>query len=180
MGFIGRLLSFSRKESCLSTLLEGYCSVKVIHDLISGSRFRKASNCESLMKCMMITSEAEASIRSRQIRAWSLSPNANPFLLRGRLNPSHWHYRPLAWGFITCGWHETKGNTEVIDREDRRMQDTEEKETWTRRKSVRAHGTFWYKQRIIMLCFCPPLTLEENIWLLAKQLNAPLCSLASL
>lgn len=54
-GLIGRLLSFSRRESSLNTLLEGHCSVTVIHNLISGSRFRKAANWESLMKCLVTT-----------------------------------------------------------------------------------------------------------------------------
>lgn len=41
-GLIGRLLPFSRRESSLNTLLEGRCSVTVIHNLISGSRFRES------------------------------------------------------------------------------------------------------------------------------------------
>lgn len=81
--FIGRFLSFRRKESVLNTLLERHCSVTVIHNLISGSQFRKVSNWESLMKCLVVTSEVETSIRSRQIHAWSQSPNSNPFLLWG-------------------------------------------------------------------------------------------------
>ncbi|KAI3363687.1 hypothetical protein L3Q82_001311 [Scortum barcoo] len=50
-----RLLSFGRRESGLNTLLEGHCGATVTHNLISGSRFRKASNWESLMKCLVIT-----------------------------------------------------------------------------------------------------------------------------
>lgn len=73
--FIGRFLSFSRRESSSDTQLEEHHSVTVFHNLIPESR--KASNWESLMKCLVITSKSEASIRGCQIQACSHSPNAN-------------------------------------------------------------------------------------------------------
>lgn len=53
-------------------LLWGHYCVTVAHNLIS--RFSKVSFWESLMKSLVITSEAGASIRSRQILACSSQP----------------------------------------------------------------------------------------------------------
>lgn len=91
-GLIGRLLPFSRRESSLNTLLEGRCSVTVIHNLICGSRFRKASNWESLMKCLVIAGRWGFYQEKTDSR---LRPESKCKLFsaqRGRLNPDHWQY----------------------------------------------------------------------------------------
>lgn len=54
-GLIGRRLSFSSRESSLNTSLEGQDCVTLTHNLISGTQFRRESNWESLMKCLVIT-----------------------------------------------------------------------------------------------------------------------------
>lgn len=98
----------------------------------------KTSNWESLMKCLVITSGSEASIRNRQIHAWSPSPNANPFLLRGTTES-----KPLA--VQTTGFRVSIGFVDGIEQKGKRKRKSFRRGQWiqrTRRKLCRSMPPF--------------------------------------
>lgn len=117
-------------------LLERHCSVKVIHNLISGSRVQESIQLGITYEVSGDNKWCWGFYHKQTDSAWVQMQTL--CCSEGRLNPSHWQCRLLAWGFpCTCGWHERERERQrkaIISGQRIQKNDQKRKKTWTRKK----------------------------------------------